>query len=548
MATRPAPRSPRTAARALAVVASTAVVLPLLSSPSVAAPQQVRSNQLQKAVTLQGVMRHLERFQQISDDNGDNRAAGTPGYDRSATYVKNQLERAGYRVQLQPFAFESFQVLSPTVVTVGARTLVEGEDYSLADYSGGPGKAVTGDLVAVDVVEPPGAAANSNTSGCQPGDFAGFPTGAIAVVQRGTCPFGQKARNAAAAGAVAVVIYNEGTPGDEGRQELLSPTLGEIEIDIPVIGVSYATGRELLAATEPVTITAETEIRTTISNNVIAETRGGRADNVVVLGAHLDSVAEGPGINDNGTGSAAILEVALQLAKGNGDRRVNNKVRFAWWSAEESGLIGSTRYVESLTDAQLSDIALYLNFDMVGSPNYFRGVYDGTNSLGTDPELIPRGSAQIETMFNLHFASKRLPYEDTEFSGRSDYQAFINNEIPAGGLFTGAEERKTAAQVRRYGGLADVAFDPCYHEACDSFSPLADGGDVEVYAALQGAYGSRLVGNVNTFALDTSADAIAHAVATYSYSTQTVNGEEPPVRGRGAQRAQVLDTAEADAA
>ena len=161
---------------------------------------------------------------------------------------------------------------------------------------------------------------------------------------------------------------------------------------------------------------------------------------------------------------------------------------------------------------------------------------------------IPEGSAQIETLFNLHFASKRLPYEDTEFSGRSDYQAFINNDIPAGGLFTGAEVEKTAAQVRRYGGLADVAFDPCYHEACDSFSPLADGGDAEVYAALQKAYGSRLVGNVNTFALDTSADAIAHAVATYSYSTQTVNGEEPPLRGRGNQRAQVVGTEEADAA
>ena len=290
----------------------------------------------------------------------------------------------------------------------------------------------------------------------------------------------------------------------------------------------------------------ETQIREGISNNVIAETRGGRADNVVMLGAHLDSVREGPGINDNGTGSAAILEVALQLAKGNADRRVNNKVRFAWWSAEESGLVGSTEYVSSLTDAQLSDIALYLNFDMVGSPNYFRGVYDGTGDLGgTAPR--PAGSAQIETLFNLHFSSKRLPFEDTEFSGRSDYQAFINNGIPSGGLFTGAEVEKTARQVARYGGI-QAAYDPCYHEACDSFSPLADGADTEVYAALQGAYGSRLVGNVNTFALDTSADAIAHAVATYSYSTQTVNGEEPPVRGRGAQRAQVVGTEDADAA
>ena len=184
---------------------------------------------------------------------------------------------------------------------------------------------------------------------------------------------------------------------------------------------------------------------------------------------------------------------------------------------------------------------------MVGSPNYFRGVYDGTGEPAAARRRGRPGSAEIETLFNLHFASKRLPYEDTEFSGRSDYQAFINNGIPAGGLFTGAEGDKTPAQVTRYGGIA-ADYDPCYHQACDSFSPLADGADTAVYSALQGAYGSRLVGNVNTFALDTSADAIAHAVATYGYSTQSVNGEQPPLRGRGAQRAQVVGTEEANAA
>jgi Zn-dependent M28 family amino/carboxypeptidase len=469
----------------LAVFTCTALVLPLLSTSAAAAPQPVQSDQLQQAVTLQGVMRHLERFEQIALANDGNRAAGTPGYDRSATYVANQLRRAGYRVQLQPFSFESFEVLSDPVVTVGQRTLELGTDFNLADYSGS-GEGVTGPLVAVDVTEPPGA--NTSTSGCEASDFAGFPTGAIAVLQRGTCAFGVKAQNAANAGAVAAIIYNEGTPGDVSRNELLSPTLGEIEIDIPVIGVSYALGRELLGAQNAVTITAETEIRTTISNNVIAETRGGRADNVVMLGGHLDSVDEGPGINDNGTGTAALLEAALQLAKDDGDRRVNNTVRFAFWSAEESGLIGSTRYVESLSATERSQIALYLNFDMVGSPNYFRGVYDGTGDLG-GTVVRPPGSAQIETMFNLHFTAKRLPFEDTEFSGRSDYQAFINAGIPSGGLFTGAEDDKTADQVRRYGGIV-ADYDPCYHQACDSFSPLADGADAAVYSALQGAYGS----------------------------------------------------------
>jgi Zn-dependent M28 family amino/carboxypeptidase len=266
----------------------------------------------------------------------------------------------------------------------------------------------------------------------------------------------------------------------------------------------------------------------------------------VVVGAHLDSVHEGPGINDNGSGSATLLEIAQEMAELKYTKKLQRQVRFAFWGAEENGVLGSTHYVAGLTPRQTAQHDANLNFDMVGSPNYFRGVYDGTGDLGgTAPR--PAGSAQIETLFDLHFTSKRLPFEDTEFSGRSDYQAFINNGIPSGGLFTGAEGDKTAAQVTRYGGVVGD-YDPCYHQACDSFSPLADGADVAVYTALLGAYGSRLVGNVNTTALDTSADAIAHAVATYSYSTQTVNGEQPPLRRKDAKRAEVLDTAEASAA
>jgi Zn-dependent M28 family amino/carboxypeptidase len=156
---------------------------------------------------------------------------------------------------------------------------------------------------------------------------------------------------------------------------------------------------------------------------------------------------------------------------------------------------------------------------MVASPNYFRGVYDGNGTLGgTAPR--PEGSAAIEELFDSYFAGRRLPYEDTEFSGRSDYQAFILNGIPAGGLFTGAEGDKTAAQVARYGGVVGD-YDACYHKACDN---LTGAGQPPVYADLRAAYGKQLVGNLNTDAFDTSADAIAHAVATFARSTATVNG------------------------
>lgn len=206
----------------------------------------------------------------------------------------------------------------------------------------------------------------------------------------------------------------------------------------------------------------------------------------------------------------------------------SNKVRFAWWSAEELGLLGSEHYVDTLTPADRADIGLYLNFDMVGSPNFMRGIYDGHNSDLEGAGPGPEGSAQIEKVFEQHFASKGLPFNGTDFSGRSDYGPFIAVGIPAGGLFTGAEGVETAAQAAAYGGVAGAAYDPCYHQACDSMTPVADGADAALYAQL-----SNLEGNLNTVALDTNADAIAHAVITFAFDTSMVNGESSPGKSHG---------------
>jgi Zn-dependent M28 family amino/carboxypeptidase len=235
------------------------------------------------------------------------------------------------------------------------------------------------------------------------------------------------------------------------------------------------------------------EIKTTF--NVLAETSSGNDNNVVMVGGHLDSVSAGPGINDNGSGSAAILEVAEQMK----NVKPNNTVRFAWWGAEESGLVGSDFYVNSLSQADRDRIALYLNFDMVGSPNYVRFVYDGSGDVGP---AGPAGSTAIEDLFNGFYASRGLAFEPTPFDGRSDYGPFIAEgvDIPAGGLFTGAEGMKTLAQRDIYGGIAGQQYDPCYHEACDTFS------------------------NNNNEVLDLNSDAIAFATLTYAMSTRSVNG------------------------
>ena len=308
------------------------------------------------------------------------------------------------------------------------------------------------------------------------------------------------------------MIFNEGTEGQEDRQTTLFGTLGSTEATtLPVIGTSFPVGEdlyELTQGTDPVVVrvavTATSEIRKT--NNLIADTMTGRTDRVVVVGAHLDSVPEGPGINDNGSGSATILDIALQMA----DLEIapRNQVRFAWWGAEEQGLFGSQFYVDQLSKKQQKDIAVNLNFDMVGSKNFVRFVYDGdasdTDSLGST------GSGAVEDVFLDYFASQSLPVEPTAFDGRSDYDAFINVGIPAGGLFTGAEEIKTAAQAAVYGGTAGIALDPCYHQACDTFD------------------------NNSNQALDEMSDAAAHATLTFAQTRSAVEGtDKGNARGHG---------------
>jgi len=208
-----------------------------------------------------------------------------------------------------------------------------------------------------------------------------------------------------------------------------------------------------------------TEAVTTYTMNVIAETKSGREDRVIVVGSHLDSVPAGPGINDNGSGSALNIELAIQLSSDDNQKKIKNKIRFCWWGAEEVGLVGSTFYVNNLNTTNqtaLYDIAVNLNFDMIGSPNFFRGVYNGSS----DP--VGNGSAVVQQLFDAYYTSQNTGTEPTEFSGRSDYGPFLEVGIPAGGLFTGAEVVKTMHQRSVYGGLAGASYDPCYHQACDN--------------------------------------------------------------------------------
>lgn len=443
---------------------------------------------LLECVTLEGVREHQAAFQAIADANNGIRTSGTPGYDASVDYVVSQMTSYGYNVTVQEFEFQTFISLTPSILEQVAPAPGGPIENNIFSYSG------SGDVTAdVTVLAAPPTDA---TPGCEAADFAGFPAGNIALISRGACTFALKATNAYDAGAVGVVIYNN-APG------VINGTLGNgFTLDLPVTSVTQAVGQQL-AATSGLVLRLKTETFRGIATtyNVLAESQEGDPDNVVMAGAHLDSVNAGPGINDNGSGSAAILEVAKQMAKVN----PRNKVRFAWWGAEESGLVGSIYYVNNLSQAEQDKIALYLNFDMVGSPNHVFFIYDGDDSDAEGAGPGPGGSAEIEKTFERYFDSVGIPFKGTDFSGRSDYGPFIAVGIPSGGLFTGAEGIKTADEVALWGGTAGEQYDPCYHLACDTFA------------------------NNNDFALDTNSDAIAYAVLQYAMNTADVNGK----RGKG---------------
>ncbi|WKB51620.1 M28 family metallopeptidase [Eleftheria terrae] len=432
-------------------------------------------DQLLGCVTVDGVRRHLAALQRIANAHHGTRVSGTPGFNQSADYAEKVLRRAGYQVTRQEFQFQTFLSRSPSQLEQVAPRPVQSIENRIMSYSG------SGQVRAA-VARPSGAA-----TGCSSADFAGFPAGSIALLRRGDCTFAVKATNASAAGAVGAVIYNN-IPGD------LNGTLGaDFTLDLPVTSVSQATG-ERLAATAGLVLRLKTDTfrGQATTSNVIAETAGGDANHVVVVGAHLDSVDAGPGINDNGSGSAAILETAVQMA----GMRVRNKVRFTLWGAEESGLVGSTRYVEQLTQAERDRIALYLNFDMIASPNAGYFIYDGDDSdqVGAGPG--PSGSAAIEKTLQGFYSRRGVAFRGTDFSGRSDYGPFIAQGIPSGGIFTGAEEVKTAEAAALWGGRAGEAYDRCYHQACDTYD------------------------NINLRALDVNSDAVAYATLYYAMSAR----------------------------
>ncbi|KAI0885462.1 Zn-dependent exopeptidase [Annulohypoxylon maeteangense] len=402
---------------------------------------------------------------------GRNRVHGTEGHLKTVQYFSDQLSALGdyYDIKLQDFTTE-VTLATHAELSVGGKTLEAG------GFSFGKNGTWT-DVPLVTVAN----------LGCNAVDHPETLTGAIALIARGDCTFVQKITLAGQKGAVGAIIYNNADVG------IAAGTLGGVNDLIPVGGISRADGLRLVSQiANGTTVTSSGDfwqyIANLTSHNVIASSKSGDASNVLFLGAHSDSVDAGPGINDNGSGSCGILTVAKALAKYTTD----NQVRFAWWTAEEEGLLGAEHYVRVAAPADLDKIRLYLNFDMIASPNYVLGIYDGDGSAFNLSG--PAGSAEVEKLFEDWYTAQELPFVPSEFNGRSDYGPFLDAGVPSGGLDTGADGTKTEEEVTLFGGTAGIWYDPNYHSAADN------------------------VTNLNLVAFEATSKAIAHAVATYGTS------------------------------
>ncbi|KAJ2020802.1 hypothetical protein IWW57_004970 [Coemansia sp. S610] len=442
------------------------------------------------ALSTDRIRDHLAQFLDIANKHNSSRSV-TNGHAASAEYVVSQLKAHGdCDIYKQSFVSPVWTVHKAPRLSVKAPVQIDylhETDFQVMRY-GGQGATIEGARVAIV------------GDGCVV-DRVGDVDGKIAVARPSTsCSLFEAAFMLEQKGASAVVFVRSARfkAPSAARVRFADWKEGDPLMTIPVLSVTHSVGQLLQTAPASklrIDIETSTSIDVVKTFNVLCVGRSGDAHSTVVVGSHLDSVAAGPGINDNGSGSASTLEIQLTLARIK--FRPHNRLVFAWWGAEEDGLLGSRHFARELAHGwknrwagdvgvRWEDIALDLNFDMLASPNYIALVHNGTDA----PANARAGSRRIQRVFEDYFVRHDYPYEITDMLAGSDFVPFVQNGVPAGGVLTGAGELKSIAERSSHGGLANAALDTCYHRDCDTLL------------------------NINMVALDRMSKAAMYAVST----------------------------------
>ena len=389
-----------------------------------------------------GMVSHLQSLQEIAIRNGGTRSITSTGFNASLQYVKKQLEdNTDLILTVQPFSLNVSVSLTPASLSMVEPQQIDyaTKDFTVVEYSG------SSDLAARLI-----PAANF---GCQPRDYPTSTTGKISLVSRGGCLFFEKVDNAIKAGARGVLIFNyPDEPGPVASSTLFKP------YSIAVFTIPFSLGQQLLQdANAFIHMSYQSKVIAVYTSNLIAETRLGDPNTVVTIGSSLDSSENGPGMNENGSGSSANLQMALQF--GTVVKKPANKVRFLWYGAEQAGAVGTSFYINSLSSAERNQIALNLNFDMIGSPNYIRTILNETETSG--------GLAIVKT-FAEFFDINHLSYKISPPASGAVLTPFSAFGIPSGGIDTGSVIVKTREDRDRFGGLVGIPYDPCFLQPCDT--------------------------------------------------------------------------------
>lgn len=422
---------------------------------------------LQESVTVKGILVHLDALQAVANATGNQRSVQR-GYAESAAYFMAVLKNNSIcEPRMEPFKTAIYTETSPPRLTLKQPFEIAYQlhvDFQGMRYGGSGFHSVDASVIPI---------ANH---GCSKDDFLNASGHIVLIENGGPCSLIDRSMLAETSGAAAVILYNSADNATLGTARVRGPGWfpGDPLMTIPVLAGSRLLGLSLIGywqqanevnstLTVALELVSETLIEVVDSFNVLCETSEPVSDpsTVIMAGAHLDGVPEGPGINDNGSGASTLLEIALQLKSLKLAKRVNHLV-FAWWGSEETGLIGSRNYVNQTKD--LAKVALYLNFDMLASPNYVPGVFDGS----TAPTPLHNATNYITSALVEYFTHYGLPFLLQPMVSGSDFVPFMEAGIPTGGLAAGAAELKTMEQRKKYGGIARAARDPCYHRDCDT--------------------------------------------------------------------------------